>query len=235
MSESTNLDHLLDRLVDGELSSAEYRQLLAMLDEQPGAWRRCALAFLEAQALGGELKVLRGECLEPPAQPATPVPRPLASAGATGARELWRQSWFLGLAMAASFLLALPLGPLLWNLSGGNRSTSIAENPPTVPEKPETTAQLVRVSTEPLGNLRLVMGGDDRAVDVPIYHADRAGELLAGDQAEGLSPEMMQLLSQAGHRVEREQSMLPVDTEDGGRVLVPIDRYQITPVSNRVQ
>ena len=46
---------------------------------------------------------------------------------------------------------------------------------------------------------------------------------------------MMQLLSQAGHRVEREQSMLPVDTEDGGRVLVPIDRYQITPVSNRVQ
>jgi len=44
------LDRRLDRLVDGELPADQYRALLAALDEQPDGWRRCALAFLEAQA-----------------------------------------------------------------------------------------------------------------------------------------------------------------------------------------
>ncbi len=39
-----------DLLVDGELNDVERHQLLASLDQEPGAWRRCALAFLEAQA-----------------------------------------------------------------------------------------------------------------------------------------------------------------------------------------
>ena len=52
---NTNLDNMplddsrFDRLVDGELSEAERRELLAGLDSEPGGWRRCALAFLEAQ------------------------------------------------------------------------------------------------------------------------------------------------------------------------------------------
>ena len=50
-------DIRFDRLVDGELSAEEYRTLLAALDDEPGGWRRCALAFLEAQSLGRELGV----------------------------------------------------------------------------------------------------------------------------------------------------------------------------------
>jgi hypothetical protein len=38
-----------DRLVDDELSENERRELLGGLDDEPGGWRRCALAFLEAQ------------------------------------------------------------------------------------------------------------------------------------------------------------------------------------------
>jgi hypothetical protein len=40
----------LDRLVDAELSESERRQLLLRLEAEPHGWRRCALAFLEAQA-----------------------------------------------------------------------------------------------------------------------------------------------------------------------------------------
>ena len=48
--ENTHDDDVrFDRLVDGELSDAERRQLLASLDDEPDGWRRCALAFLEAQ------------------------------------------------------------------------------------------------------------------------------------------------------------------------------------------
>jgi hypothetical protein len=50
---STNLPtpdgDLIDRLVDGELPDVERRELLVRLENEPGGWRRCALAFLEAQ------------------------------------------------------------------------------------------------------------------------------------------------------------------------------------------
>src|SRR5438876_11522290 len=40
---------LLDRLVDGELPERERRELLLRIEKEPDGWRRCALAFLEAQ------------------------------------------------------------------------------------------------------------------------------------------------------------------------------------------
>ncbi len=48
----------LDLLVDGELSEEDRRALLRLLDREPGGWRRCALAFLEAQAWKRELPAL---------------------------------------------------------------------------------------------------------------------------------------------------------------------------------
>jgi hypothetical protein len=41
---------LLDRLVDGELEEVDRRDLLQRLEAEPDGWRRCALAFLEAQS-----------------------------------------------------------------------------------------------------------------------------------------------------------------------------------------
>jgi anti-sigma factor RsiW len=43
-------DGLLDRLVDGELPDEERRTLLLRLEAEREGWRRCALAFLEAQS-----------------------------------------------------------------------------------------------------------------------------------------------------------------------------------------
>src|SRR5207253_643240 len=42
-------ERLLDHLVDGELADDERRELLMQLEKEPDGWRRCALAFLEAQ------------------------------------------------------------------------------------------------------------------------------------------------------------------------------------------
>ena len=36
-------DTKFDRLVDGELTTDEYREMLTTLDEEPGGWRRCAM------------------------------------------------------------------------------------------------------------------------------------------------------------------------------------------------
>lgn len=48
-------DSWIDRLVDGELSAAEYKSVVEALDRHPEHWRRCAQAFLEAQAWRTEL------------------------------------------------------------------------------------------------------------------------------------------------------------------------------------
>src|SRR5690349_18552203 len=63
---------VLDRLVDGELSELERQELLSALDDEPAGWRRCALAFLEAQTWGADLKSFRDQPSEPvvPAKPA---------------------------------------------------------------------------------------------------------------------------------------------------------------------
>ena len=42
----------IDRLVDGELGDADRAALLRELDREPDGWKRCAHAFLEAQAWG---------------------------------------------------------------------------------------------------------------------------------------------------------------------------------------
>ena len=52
---------VLDRLVDGELGLHERRELLAGLDDEPGAWRRCALAFLESQSWRWQLSRMASE------------------------------------------------------------------------------------------------------------------------------------------------------------------------------
>src|SRR5260370_21580495 len=62
-------ERLLDRLVDGELPERERRELLLRLEKVPDGWRRCALAFLEAQTWGQALATaagtdeLRGRCV----------------------------------------------------------------------------------------------------------------------------------------------------------------------------
>ncbi len=47
--EDPDVGRLLDRLVDGDVHDGERRLLLHQLEHSPDGWRRCALAFLEAQ------------------------------------------------------------------------------------------------------------------------------------------------------------------------------------------
>src|SRR5574340_373427 len=88
-------DPRLDQLVDDELGETERRDLLVKLDAEPDGWRRCALAFLEAQAWRRTIaSMVRRE----------PAPQGAASKAVQRSAGL-RPGWTL-LAMAASFLMA---------------------------------------------------------------------------------------------------------------------------------
>src|SRR3972149_3765527 len=104
-------DRRFDLLVDGELPESERRNLLSTLDDLPGGWRRCALAFLEAQTWNEEMRSIRQESVSP-AQPARAAAQRACRGGPF--RTL--------LPMAARFLIALGLGMVLhdlWRPGGG--------------------------------------------------------------------------------------------------------------------
>ncbi len=111
----------VDLLVDGELSEADRRAMLLQLEHEPDGWRRCALAFLEAQCWKAELgqfvplaglDPIGPNSTEPQAAPAEAVSpaRSNLSQAARGRRQSWRQHVATMLTIAASFLIALVVG-----------------------------------------------------------------------------------------------------------------------------
>jgi hypothetical protein len=40
-------------------------------------------------------------------------------------------------------------------------------------------------------------------------------------------------LQRRGHKVERQEQFVPVELGDGRKAVIPIEQYQITPVSRR--
>ena len=67
MSQNHISETMIDRLVDGELTEQEQRELLTACDEQPERWRDMALAYVEAQTWRTELSNLVKEPQTPTA------------------------------------------------------------------------------------------------------------------------------------------------------------------------
>lgn len=207
----------LDRLVDGELSGAEYDRLLTMLDHHPEHWRQCALAFIEAQALGGELRIVRSEAL------VTKKPK-VAVAPATSRSSNYK---VIGLAMAASFLAALPVGRYIAPPTPVAVPMVVQQPREDVVLTPDTVAE---ASPSPLGQVRLTT--EDGPIDVPYYSLQDGARYLLDDQS-ALADSMIESLERAGHHVERSPGVMPVQLDNGAQVYLPVDSYRITPVSNR--
>jgi anti-sigma factor RsiW len=224
-------DARLERLVDGELSPDEYRKLVASLDEQPDAWRRCALAFLESQALGGELRGIH-RAMDSRDQGAVPATRTPAGRG----RE--SSMWSL-LAIAASFLVMFGLGVAAPQIVAKWRQEfSAAGNPHSGQAQIATTGipAAPHRAMRPIGNVTLVMdgpSGDTTAGQVPVYevHED-LNQYLSADRP-ALGPELVDWLRQQGFDVRHQPQYVPAPLDDGRQIIVPIDGYQITPVGTR--
>ncbi len=67
-------------------------------------------------------------------------------------------------------------------------------------------------------------------VDVPLVEAGRMQEALFGPMAQQLPPEVVRMLEQQGNQVVRERRLVPIDLQDGRRVVVPMDQVEIRPV-----
>lgn len=220
-------DTRFERLADGELSPAEYQTLLASLDDEPGGWRRCALSFLEAQALTRELGSLRRERVE--------LPPPVTQAAPLKARRIGYP--LMALAMAASFLLAFGLGMAIRQNGAPSGSTT------TTPQVAEIGQQNSgRQSETPLAapgdqsprSVTLVVDGSgnspQQSIEVPLYNYDQVGDdYLSGDQS-AVSPAMQEILKRHGHEIRRHRQLVPFAMEDGRQAVFPMEDVEIVPI-----
>jgi hypothetical protein len=209
----------LDRLVDGELTDAERRELLLKLERTPDGWRRCALAFLEHQAWRSESKSWASGAPEIVLRP-TP-------AGIAGRSWSTPVPWTM--AVAACLLIATGFWAVVRD-KDGHAITRIE-----VPDGGSmSVTQSPTFSTAP--NMRLVVDGgpneSDEVVEVPLVNAGQLDQALFGPWSQSVSPEVMQMLEKAGHQVVRERRLMPFDLRDGRRVVVPMDQVEIRPVGN---
>lgn len=253
MNDSTHFDEdrSFDRLVDGELSPDEYQSLLRSLDRQPDGWKDCALAFLEAQAWEKELGDLRDEATatsEEKLQQAPPRPWWMHS----GPLVLAMAASFL-----IAFGLGVWSRQSLWpshhagtsnQLAGDARPAdefpgSVADDAPSV--APADESQLAEnqgsnarqgaspESSQPLGNITLVMEGEDgtpRRLEVPVFaNSPFRQRLLSGDGST-VDQKVWQAIEEAGHRLHRERTLVPLQLENGQSVVVPVEDVQVVPV-----
>jgi len=224
-------DVLFDRLVDGELSAAERRELLESLDERPAGWRRCALAFLEAQSWGDELSRL---VRQPQATVAyVSATKSLASADSKSSSLGTGMRW---LALAASLALAFTLG-----VKQREKDVPLAVDAPT------TDGQIVTIAPPPAANMR--EGGPDndaltlwvrddagqtRPLRVPLVDAGILDEQLGLQFQSGVPPTVRDHLHGRGYQVQSKRRYAPLWLENGRPMIVPVEDTKIVPVSENV-
>jgi hypothetical protein len=234
MNENKPLDEdiLLDRLVDGELKGSERRQLLESFDKRPEGWRRCALAFLEAQSWREEMgQVARGlasDTDEPKLSVPFVAPNP----------KHWPKAatW---LAMAAGLLLAFGLGwmqrdrgPSIAGGAANHPTTQIATvTPPSNPISPNSAKSGDAVTL-------FVQGDDGRRhpVRVPLVDAATLDKQLGVQFQSGLSDDVRDQLEDSGYAVQSKRQYAPLwlEKENGRPMILPVEDTKIVPVSNKV-
>jgi hypothetical protein len=240
---TSNLDvrdpRVLDRLVDGELTDEQEREILLQLERDPSGWRRCALAFLEARCWQREMGRVRqrvgADCL---GARLTRLDQdaPIAKPPRTN-----RWGWSVwALTVAATFLMAFSVGrflPSAWNrerapemLAQPSSSNQLQETlvaRPSLPDTESVPSQQFAAQSEPLGNLTFV---DDsgREFEVPVYNWDKGTADQLMYRSSPLPPELLRGLQR--HQVRQYQRYVPVQLGDGRQVVVPVQELDIVRV-----
>lgn len=225
--------HVLDRLIDGELGLQDRRMLLAALDDHPGAWRQCALAYIEAQTVSLQLSRMANEPLV--AQEAS---RSLAIAPSR------KGSWVAWpLALAASVLLAFVMGRQLAGRQTGlpasvDTAAEDAISPSTQDGHTIAVAQSeADQTTEANDDSNQPPPGPGRG-EYAIEQASADSEsqaLYAAGRTQAITGELAQQFQRDGFEVDRQQQFWPVELPDGSSVLVPVEEMHIqTPDVERL-
>jgi hypothetical protein len=229
-------DSTFDRLVDGELTPGERRELLASLDHVPDGWRRCALSFLEAQSWREGF----GEFVRHGADEHDAILAESSSAVVSvlpaNKRDRSMRQGLAWAAIAAGLLLAFTLGkttreggaPIAVNDATSSRpqvadvvpppSSALADGAPT----PDALTLFVRDDS-----------GKTHPLRVPLVDAGTLEELGMQFQS-GVPDDLRAQLQTRGFDVQSKKRYAPLWLENGQPMFVPVEDTKIVPVGSNV-
>lgn len=225
-------DQQLDMLVDGELGDVERREVLSRLDMEPDGWRRCALAFLEAQSWRQAMQSVSDDSIE-------------ATAVASIARSSWRRFRNV-VALACSLLLALGVGLAVGGMFDRAPTAIPAEQVAEAPHVDELKD--VEPSVEPISEAipelavpyqyvsipaQDPVSGEADSIQMPVVPQQYLGEGWPYRLPSVLPDHVVQTLQQRGHEVVQQRRLVPFQAADGSRVVFPVDEVELVPVVNR--
>ena len=229
---SPSEEELLDRLVDDELDEAQRRTLLASFERKPEGWRRCALAFLEAQCWRRELRGMASEKpgraaparqLAPSPQAPLPAPPPVPRRNTQ-----WRTT---ALAMAAGILVALGLS---YEFRFGSFSGSSSSNSSSLTQAGLGTGRS-SASNDPWRVVTLTgsdASGVPQSVRLPAQERRQLDANSWQGEAGSIPPEIAQALKDSGHEIQQSRQLMPVPLQDGRKLVVPVDQVDVHYVGN---
>jgi len=209
---------LIDRLVDGELPDAERRELLLRFDTEPDGWRRCALAFLEAQTWRQAMTPVVAASGVPGLKSSKGVysgfsmPNTSSSGRAT---RFWRPATRLS-GLAAAIVLAFTLGWFLHRQTGAIMPDSRSVDP--------QAESVVEGSAQPPQNASIKVAREASNSTQPVRAAADV-DPLAKD---------LQKLQQQGYRVETQPRLVSLESKDGRKVRLPVQEVRIRYVGGRI-
>jgi hypothetical protein len=229
-------DTRFDRLVDDELSEEQRRELLGRLDDEPGGWRQCALAFLEAQCWKQALRQAPNEFEEVCKPTTTKNPQ----------RSPWTGRVRLLSAMAASFLVALGLVSLAqhaWvghpGMTGQIADSAANVRPLPSPNQPESSLASAPPKTSVTPNPWHIVtvsapsnGQPRRLIDVPAIERDKFDEQWLRSVPSAIPDDVMRALARTGHQVQQQREYVPVPLKDGRQLVVPVDHVDVHYIGN---
>lgn len=238
----------IDLLVDGELDETSRRQLLAGLDDQPGGWRQCALAFLENQSWRQACSSLAtkkdaAHTLTSPSRQQNETIQIKRTPGAVA-----RAAGVL-LAMAASFLIALGLGSMIWNadqqghlgIGGGPQQANVLSAAHDATPADPNDRVLVRDARVFLpGQYQTVTISDKqpdgtmRSIQLPAVVQNNIDETRLRETPSAIPPELVQAFQKAGHNVHQSRRLVPFRMKDGRRLVVPVDQLDVRYVGSEM-
>jgi hypothetical protein len=249
-------DTRFDRLVDEDLNEEERRELLGRLDDEPDGWRRCALAFLQAQcwkqtfAAAPDVRDSLSVALRPAETNAGETP---ALRGRTQLRSPWLGRLSTLSAMAASFLVAMWLGTAAQRAWVGHSvapsglgtgsdyaGAGKAVRPSIGPFQPESNLVSMpgrtRMTPNPWHLVTVSAPSDGQhprpSIEVPAVEQSNINEQWLRGLPPAIPDNVMQALARTGHQVQQRQELVPVPLQDGRRLVVPVNQVDVRFVGN---
>jgi hypothetical protein len=245
------IEIVIDRIVDGGMSPADLRAAIQQVESARDGWRRCALAFLEAQSWGETLKAMGEHHAEERCETQIAERESgFASAAflAGGHKREPHVGWIRQSLAAAVVALVFSLGWLGHSLrlsgSGALPLESSQTNPMTlrhVASEKQVVANSMEhpqsiAADQPVFNRvplireigRLHVGStSEGTVEIPILDGPGVDPRAVLEQPAPISEHRRALWRRQGYEFEQRRQLIAVPLADGRRAAVPVDQVRV--------